>query len=547
MIKTKIINSIQKVIAEKTDVDINQFDFYLEIPKEKKFGDLSSNIAMQLPKYLKKPPRKIAEEIVERLEFEGDWVKNVDIAGPGFINFYISDTYYQNQLSIILSHEDFGRLEHGVGKKVQVEFVSANPTGPLSVGHGRQAVWGDTVANILQNAGYDVDREYYFNDAGNQMKVLGESTRLRYLELLGEEIEFLEDGYQGEYIVEIAEKIKTEYGDSKRYEGWEFFKEFAEAEIFADIKSTLKRLGIVFDNYFNEKSLYDNGKIDYVLQEFEKKDLAYQSEGAVWFKATEFGSDKDRVIIKSSGEPTYRLPDIAYHTTKFDRSYDKIIDIFGADHHSTYPDVLAGLEALGYDTSPITVLINQFVTLIQDGKKVKMSTRKANFVTLDELMDDVGVDVARYFFLMRSMTSHLNFDLDLARSETEENPVYYVQYAHARICSMIEFGKEKGVELPDVEDIDLTLLSEEEELNLIKQLLLFPEIVESVLQSYEPYQICKYLEEVATLFHKFYHNHKVISDDDLNLTNARLILSKATQVILRKGLNLLGINAPQKM
>ncbi len=517
-----------------------------EKPRQAEHGDLTTNVAMVLAKSQKKNPRQLAAEILANLRFDSTLVSNVEIAGPGFINFRFTEKFYQQQLAELLKKDAaFGRVNLGRGKKAQVEFVSANPTGPLTVGHGRGAVFGDTVANLLEWTGHDVTREYYFNNAGRQMRVLGDSVRLRYLELLGDRIGFPEEYYQGEYIKDIAAHLREQYGDTLRNEPAEGkFKEQAEREIFDDIKKTLKLLGIEHKTFFNENSLYEEGKIQELIDELKKRDLCYESEGALWLKTSALGGDKDKVIVKSSGEPTYRLPDIAYHIDKFRRGFELIIDIFGSDHIATYPDVLAALKALGYDVQKVKVLIHQFVTITQNGAVVKMSTRKANFITLDELIAEVGPDVVRYFFLMRSMSAHLNFDLGLAKQQSEENPVYYVQYAHARICSIMRKAEEEGKLLRP--NPNLTLLSTEHELELIKLLLQFPEMVEYCAGTFEIHRMAEYLQDVATVFHKFYHNCRVVSDDDA-LTQARLALCHATRIVLRNGFSVLGISAPEKM
>ena len=521
-------------------------------PKQKEHGDLSTNIAMRLASDLKKNPRAIATEIMGYLDTSNPSLAKVEIAGPGFINFTFSDQVLFKRLSEILKQKtEYGRTQWGRQQKTQIEFVSANPTGPLTIGHGRQAVLGDTVARLLEATGHDITREYYFNNAGRQMRVLANSVRFRYLELLGEPVDFPEDHYQGEYIRDIAQTIVDEKGDSlKAGEDLSYFQAKAETAIFEDIKGTAARLGITFDVFYNEKSLYDTGKIDAVLKLLREKNLAYDQDGAVWFKTTELGMDQDRVIVKSTGEPTYRLPDIAYHRDKFDRGFDLVIDIFGADHIATYPDVLAGMQALGYDPSKVKVLIHQFVTLTEGKEKVKMSTRKANFVTLDELMDEVGADVTRYFFLNRSMSSHLNFDLTLAKTESDENPVYYVQYAHARICSIIQHAISQGID-PEAE-ADLSLLTTSEEKDLIKKLSDYPQIVSDAAEKFEPHHIPTYLEELATVYHKFQHAGKVdpamrVVTEDHSLSRARLKLCKATQIVLSNGLTLLGISQPEKM
>jgi arginyl-tRNA synthetase len=528
-----------------------------ENPKVPEHGDLTTNIAMVLARNLKRNPRQVAADILNKINLDKELVQKVEVAGPGFINIWFTTRFYLRELALIIEkRESFGRSSSGGGKKTQVEFVSANPTGPLTVGHGRNGVFGDTVANLLEWTGHDVTREYYFNNAGRQMRILGDSVRLRYLELLGEQVVFPEDYYQGDYIREIAKGLQEEFGDKLRNQDAEgIFKQRAETEIFDDIKETCHRLGIHFDVFSNENSLYDAGDVKEVIEELRKKGYAYDQDGAVWFKATAFGGEKDKVVVKSTGEPTYRLPDIAYHREKFKRGFELIVDIFGADHLATYPDVLAGLKALGYEPDRIKVLIHQFVTLMRNGVVVKMSTRRATFVTLDELIDEVGSDAVRYFFLMRSIGSHLNFDLNLAKKQSDENPVYYVQYAHARIASIIRFAaessKEFGYEIGDVSGIPpspdiLDLLSQQEELGLIKLLIQFPETVESCTITFEPHRLCDYLRDVATAFHGFYHNHRVVSQDQA-LTRARLLLCIATRTVLANGFSILGISAPERM
>jgi len=518
-----------------------------EKPRQAEHGDLTTNIAMILAKQAGRKPREIAGEILARMELDPAIVAKSEVAGPGFLNFTFTDTYHLRQLHELLRGGDrYGRSEIGGGKKVQVEFVSANPTGPLTVGHGRGAVFGDTLAKMLEWTGHTVEREYYFNNAGRQMRVLGDSVRRRYLEMLGEKEPFPEDYYQGEYIRDIARHLLDAAGDSLRAEPAEGrFKEQAETEIFADIKKTLRSLGIVFQSFYNENWLYEQGKIQDVVEALRAKGLVYEQEGAVWFKTSALGADKDKVIIKSTGEPTYRLPDIAYHREKFRRGYDLMVDIFGSDHVATYPDVLAALTAMGYDAEKVKVLIHQFVTIMQDGAVVKMSTRKANFITLDELIAEVGADVVRYFFLMRTITSHLNFDLGLAKQHSDENPVYYLQYAHARICSILRYaggGPAEGGTGP----FDAALLATPAEIDLIKTLLAFPEMVESCALTYEPHRLADYLQGAATAFHRFYHECRVVTDD-VALTRSRLSLCHAVRCVLRNGFAVLGISAPEEM
>ncbi len=518
----------------------------LSQPKQKQFGDYSSNLPMQLAAHLKQKPREIAQNIVDSIHSDPQFIEKIEIAGPGFVNFFISDVSIYSQLVRILdAGRDYGKTDHGRGIKTQVEFISANPTGPLTIGHGRQAVLGDTISRLLEFIGYDVTREYYYNDAGRQMRILGESVRMRYLQLLGEEIDFPEDYYQGEYIINIARLLVDERGDSlKKTEDVEPFKNIAEMEVFKDIRNTIHRLKFEMDVYFNEKSLYDDQKIDQVVTLLRKSNLVEEREGALWFLTSKLGMEQDRVIIKSTGEPTYRLPDIAYHREKFERGFEQIIDIFGADHIDTYPDVLLAIQSLGYNPEKIKVLIHQFVTLTEGSEKIKMSTRKANFVTLDELMDEVGVDVTRFFFLMRHMNSHLNFDLTLAKAQSDENPVFYVQYAHARIFNIIRFGREKKISLSEAPD--LTLLIKDEELALIKHLVNFPETVKASALHFEPHRLVNYLIDTATYFHKFYTECRVITENTA-LSQSRLALSEATRIILASGCNLLGIEAPEKM
>ncbi len=544
-LKNKILDAVKFFIP---DFDINSISnrFVIERPRLAEHGDLTTNIAMISAKQARKNPRQFAQDLIEKFELDPYYFTNVEIAGPGFINFRLSNNYFYERLeTIIRENSNFGKLNIGNQKKTQIEFVSANPTGPLTVGHGRGAVVGDTIANLLEWNGYNVTREYYFNNAGRQMRLLGDSVRLRYLELIGEDIDFPVDYYQGEYIKDIAQHLVDEFGDSlKNCKDENIFKQRAEDEIFADIKKTLKRLNIEFDVFFNEKSLYDDGSIENVVNEFRKKNLAYDKDGAVWFKASQLGSDTDKVIIKSTGEPTYRLPDIAYHRNKFQRGFELIIDLLGADHVATYPDVIAGLKALGYDEKKIKVLIHQFVTIVQNGEIVKMSTRKANFITLDELIDEVGADVVRYFFIMRSMDSHLNFDLNLAKTHSDENPVYYLQYAHARIASIIRYAQSEGVDIS--QKAEFKLLTQPEEINLIRQLEQFPDFVESCAANYDPHRLAEYLHETAGFFHKFYHQHRVVSDDK-QMTAARIALCLATKIVLKNGFDILGITAPEKM
>lgn len=551
---------MKEYLTEKVNAALAALDYRDEVrltfekPKLSTHGDLTTNVAMQLAKSVGKNPRVIAQEIVSKLSLENDLVSQVQIAGPGFINFFFTEKFFTRNLNRVLEEgARFGRSNIGNKKKAQVEFVSANPTGPLSVGHGRQAAIGDTIANLLEWTGHSVTREYYYNNAGRQMRLLAESTYARYQQLFDSSYPFPDDGYQGEYIREIAEQIRQERGEGLRAlpkeEVLEFCKLRSEQILFEAIKDVLARIGVHFDVFYNEDSLYKDGHVQEVVDEFRKRGLAYDKDGAVWLKATALGLEQDRVMVKSTGEPTYRLPDIAYHREKFRRGFELIVDVFGADHIATIPDVLAGVRALGYDADSVKVVIHQFVTLMRDGQQVKMSKRAANFVTLDELIDEVGSDAVRFFFLMRSISSHLEFDLNLAKEQSDKNPVYYVQYAHARIASILRFARSEGiVEDQHVKPVATTfdLLKEPEEIALVKLLLEFPDVVESTCFSFEPHRLTGYLNDVATAFHKFYHEHRVVLPDR-SLAQARLDLCLATKTVLANGFAILGISAPEQM
>ena len=538
--KNYIAGILSNALAE-LDIESN---VVVEKSSNPDFGDFSTNIALSLAKQLKSNPLEIAKNIGNLLQYDNKIISEYSVTKPGFLNFHISDNYYQKTLNNIISEsESFGASNIGKNKTANVEFVSANPTGPLTVGHGRQAVLGDTIANILEWHNYKVTREYYYNDAGRQMRILGESVAARYFNLIGKNFTFPEDGYKGEYIISIAKEIKNIHGEGLDTNSPVFRKE-AEKAIFNDIKKTLNSIGINHDVFSNEQTYYDNGSIDELVKELNNKNLIYNSDGAVWFKATKLGLEKDRVYYKSSGEATYRLPDTAYHRHKLNRGFDLVVDIFGADHADAYPDVLAALNALDIDTNPIKVLIHQFVTLLKGGEKVKMSTRQANFVTLDELINEVGGDVVRYFFIMRSMNSHLNFDLDLAADQSEKNPVYYIQYAHARISNIINNGKSKHIDVDG--NFDSSLLLNTAEISLIKSLYEFPEIMKKTLNTLEPQSIANHLHDIASEFHKFYAKCRVITDD-IELTKSRIHLIKSVKIVLANGLNILGIQAPEKM
>ena len=541
--KNIIIKNIKSALLELSYPNEN-----LNVQKTKNptHGDYSSNIAMVLAKQLKSNPLDIARIIVAKIEelFPKDF-SLIDIANPGFINFKMHDTLLFTEIQNIIKQDtEFGKTNIGKGKKALVEFVSANPTGPLTIGHGRGAILGDTVSNILHWNGYTVEREYYFNNAGKQMDRLGLSVYLRYCELLNQSIDFPEECYQGKYIYNISQILVDEYGDKLlNNPKSESFREIAEQNIFNDIKDTLQKIGIGFNNFFNEDSLYKNEAIFKVIEDLKKKNLIYEKDGATWFAGTNIGRNMDRVLIKSTGEPTYRLPDIAYHADKFDRGFDLIIDVFGADHMDAYPDVISALDQLDYNIDKMKVLIHQFATISENGEAVKMSTRKANFITLDELLNEVGKDVLRYFFLMRGMNTHLNFDINIAKSESDENPVFYLQYAYARICNIINRSKELNCK---TENPNLSLLSTDIELEIINSVISFPDCINDVTNKLEPQIITNYLQNLALLFHRFYSQNKVLTDNE-EITKSRLLLIQSIQIVLRNGLDIIGISHPERM
>jgi len=542
-----MIDYLQKCFEERlAELGWSAAHLQFSRPKKSENGDWATNIAMILARKLERAPMQIAQELVSGMDFDRTIVQDHKVVAPGFINFFQNPAYLASRIqAVVAAGNAFGRNETGAGKTAQVEFVSANPTGPLTVGHGRQTVLGDTIASILEWSGYQVTREYYFNNAGRQMRLLGESLRARYLELKGETAVLPEGGYQGAYLVEIARQLQAEDPNLDSETPLERFKDFAEQSIFKIIRDSLERIGVAHDVFYNEQTLYDDGKIKEVLEELRGRDLIYQADGATWFKTSSLGADQDRVLVKSTGEPTYRLPDIAYHREKVRRGFDLVVDIFGADHIDAYPDVLSALKAMDIPVDMIHVVIHQFVTLLRGGEVVKMSTRKADFVTLDELVDEVGVDVVRYFYIMRSASSHLNFDLDLAKRQTEENPVFYLQYAHARIASIFRRAKEAG--FSGFEDPDLSALTEPETLALINEVLGFPAVVERCRDTLEVHHLPNYLYDLATALHKFYTEHKVVDPENPSTSIARLTLLRAVQITLRNGLTILGINAPDRM
>ena len=534
--KEKIIDTINDALES---LDYPSINIAIEKPKNKQNGDISSNIAFLLSKELKKNPLNIANKLKNILS-KSDLFQSVDVANPGFINFKFNvKAIVQNINTIIKSNANYGKNNSGKNKKALVEFVSANPTGPLTVGHGRGAIIGDTISNILSWNGYNVHREYYYNNAGRQMRVLGESLKARCYEQLNQKYTFPEDGYKGEYLIEIAKDLNTKLGKDLLDKDDTFYIKNAEKYIFKEIKSTLDNLGLKFNSFFNEHTLYENKDIYTVIEKLKDKKLIYEKDNAIWFKATSIGLNADRVLIKKTGEPTYRLPDIAYHATKFNRGYDLCIDVFGADHMDAYPDVLAALKQLGYNDKKVKVLIHQFVSIVENGEAIKMSTRLGNFTTLNQLIDDIGSDVVRYFFIMRSMNSHLNFDLALAKEKSENNPVYYIQYAHARISTILT--KANNNSKPDLNHLD-----HNDEIELIHKLVEFEELIVKLKEKLEPQILANYLFDLATLFHKYYAHHKIINENE-ELSNARITLIQAIQIVIRNGLDILGISHPERM
>jgi len=506
---------------------------------------------MVIASQAKKNPRVIAQAIAAKLNDEGHLLSKVEIAGPGFINFFIQKENWRSLLREIDRQQDrYGSLDFGVGKKVQVEFVSANPTGPLHIGHARGAVTGDVVANILKASGHEVLKEYYINDVGNQMRNLGRSVYLRYLALLGEMIEFPQDHYQGDYIAELAKEILAKDGD--RYRGKNedevlpHFTAFAAGSIMEGIKDDLGAFGVFFDCYFSEGELYKDDGVMKLLDRLREQGHVYREGDTLWFRSTAFGDEKDRVVIRDTGTPTYFAADIAYHKNKFDRGFDFVIDVWGADHHGYIPRLKASIEALGGNKEALKIILVQLVSLLRDGKPVAMSTRAGEYVTLRQVIDEVGRDAARYNFLMRRSDSQLDFDLELAKKQSNENPVYYVQYAHARIASIMRMAADRAMEIPGSDEADLSLLTLSEEIQLIKSVIRFPEIVEGAAKALEPHRVTFYLNELAGIFHSYYNKNRVITDDAA-LSRARLFLMKSVGQVLRNALGMLGVSAPERM
>ncbi|MFH1147883.1 MAG: arginine--tRNA ligase [Pseudomonadota bacterium] len=547
-----IISDTVKKLCQSHDIVFDELPpFQVERAKMEIHGDYSSNVALITARYFRKKPQSLAKALADELRTGADFLSTVEIAGPGFINFSVKNDYWRDVL-LEISKEGrlFGRSNLGKGKKVQVEFVSANPTGPLHVGHGRGAAIGDSLCNLLSTAGYQVEREYYINDVGTQMNTLGSSAYLRYRELLGEQVDFPDNHYKGDYLKDIAKNIADREGRKclklPPETAVSYFSEQARNLILEGIKKDLTDFNVVHDHWFSEKSLFDTSTVERAIELLSKKNLLYEEDGALWFKATAFGDEKDRVIIRGQGATTYFASDIAYHLNKLERGFDLLIDIWGADHHGYVPRLQAAIEALGQPREKLQIILVQLVSLIRGGKQVAMSTRAGEFVTIRELIDEVGKDAARFNFLTRRSNSHLDFDLDLAKSRNQENPVYYVQYAHARISSVFEMAAERSISIRPLEDINLSLLAAPEEIKLLKMIGSYPEIIEDSAAVFEPHRIAFYLSDLATALHNFYNDCRVLSDDE-EVTQARLALISGVQQVLKNGLRILGVSAPDKM
>lgn len=537
---------------EKAELDFASLpDFVVEVPREKQHGDLATNLALVLASQVHRAPREVAQIILRYLETAGTWVKKAEVAGPGFINFWLDPGWlYRVPVLVEELGDKWGHSNLGAGKRIQVEFVSANPTGLLHMGNARGAALGDTLANILTAAGYDVTREYYINDAGHQIENFALSLEARYLALFGREVPFPDEGYHGEDLVDTVRAFAAVYGD--RYveapedERRQALVAFALEEKLARIRQSLARFGVEYDVWFSEQSLHASGAVQKTIAELERRGYIYEEDGALWFRASALAEAKDEVVVRSSGVPTYFAADIAYHVDKFARGFEQVINIWGADHHGHVGRLKAALAALGYEPERLTVIIMQLVRLFQGGEILRMSKRTGQYVTLDELLDEVGKDAARYFFIMRSADSHLDFDLDLAKAQSQENPVYYVQYAHARIASILRHAQAEGYAVPRARETDLTVLRHEAELELLRKIADWPGVVEGAARALEPHRLPYYAHELASLFHKFYAQCRVLHDDP-HLRAARLVLVKATQVTLANALGLMGVAAPESM
>ncbi len=534
--------------------DLPGIDIPVEYTRERAHGDFATPIALMLAGKVKRKPRDIAEAIADNMEIakgKTRYIQRVEVAGPGFINFFLDRKWLEDVLRVVISAgPQYGRSGVGCGKRIQLEFVSANPTGPMNIVNARAAAVGASLANILKASGHDVSTEYYVNDAGNQINVLGTSVELRYLELKGEDVTFPEWGYQGSYIVDIARLAMDKYDKKLKAmaaeERTRFFCDFALTQMLADQKASLSRFGVEFDVWFSERKLVEGGAVSRVIELLKQRGMVYDEDGASWLRTTEFGDEKDRVLVKSDGDYTYLAGDIAYHKNKLERGFELLINIWGPDHHGHVVPTRAGLQALGYPGGSLEVLLLQFLSLMSEGERVKMSKRAGEFITMDDLIDEVGSDAARYFLLMRNIESHLEFDLSLAKEHSQANPVYYIQYAHARISSIFRQAEERNMNLDDLDELDLSNLTEDAELDIMRKLASYPD--EVVISAFEraPNRLAGYALDLAGLFHSLYNSHRVIGEDS-DLTMARLALSRAVQTVLANVLGLLGISAPHEM
>ena len=551
-IRSLLRESVNRIASENNVDPAAIPEILIERPKFDDQGDMSTNIAMQVAGIFKDNPRRIAEKIISNIH-KDEHIERMEVAGPGFINFFLTSLWMKDTIGRILKEkENFGKQDIGKGRKVQVEFVSANPTGPLHIGHGRGAAVGDIISNILSVTGWDVSREYYVNDAGLQMDILGKSTQARYFELCGrkDRAPFPEDGYKGNYIYDIAKEIINSEGerflDIQPEDSLEKFTDYAAGRILEGIKKDLERFGVNFDRWFSEKSLYERSLVPSTVSYLEKHHYAYRSEGAVWFRATMFDDEKDRVLIRGNGVPTYFASDVAYHKEKYDRGFERVIDVWGADHHGYIPRLKAAISSLERNPEAFDVLLIQFVNLLREGEQIAMSTRAGEFVTLSDVVDEVGVDATRYYFVMRRSDSHLDFDLELAKKASTDNPVFYVQYAHARICSILSEAAERNVTVPSVEDLDPKILGSAEEKKLVTTLSAFSDELRKASEELAPHMLVNYVHQLAGDFHSFYNAHRILGENR-DVEGARLLIARVVKQVIAENLKILGISAPERM
>ena len=551
LITEVIKENLQKVINKQYGNLSDEILFTVEPTRDKIHGDFASNLAFLLSKKLRKSPRDVASQIVSILNQSLDNIATIEIAGGGFINFFLNDQIILSFMQDILEEkEDYGSVQVGNNEQLQVEFVSVNPTGPLHVGHGKCAAFGDALSRVLKKAGFSVEKEYYINDAGRQIDLLGLTLEARYRQLFGEKAEIPEGGYKGEYLIDIANKLKKEKGDAllslSDEEKNEIFKSYAVNSILENIKKDLSDFRVIFDVWFSEKTLYQNQEVEKALKQLINRGFTYEKDGALWLKTQQWGDDKDRVLVRENGSPTYFASDIAYHFNKWQRGFERVIDIWGADHHGYIPRMKAAISALGLSIDFLEIFIVQFVTLLRNGQPERMSTRQGEFIPLRSLIDEVGVDVARYYFLMRDPATHLEFDIEEAKKTSMDNPVYYIQYAYARISSVFREMKKKNLSNIDIEQKNEYFHNDYEKL-LAKNLIYFPEVVKRSALARQPYMICNYVTDLAGSFHTFYNNNRILDEENLDLTIFRLKLCRATRQVLKNALDLLGISAPETM